>query len=348
MRPHRRKVLLHAGGVLVAIGLAGMLVVSSGVVSIAASSGHWPLMGWFLHFAARRSVSTHALGIDTPPLDDAAQVRLGAQHYRLQCQGCHGAPGTAAEPTYQSMTPPPPDLRENAAQWRPRELYWIVQHGLKYTAMPAWPSPARVDEAWALVAFLVQLPGLDPERYRELAGRPPPRGGDALSAALADCAGCHGGAGEGGGRIPRLAGQSAAYLRATLDAYAEDRRHSGFMHSIAAMLEPGLRDRIARHYAELDAAPDTAADTEPHRRGRRLALEGDPDDGVPPCVSCHGAQAAPQHPRLDGQPREYLRLQLQLFRDGRRGGTPYAHLMQTVAHRLDPQQMEDAAAYYGR
>jgi cytochrome c553 len=43
---------------------------------------------------------------------------------------------------------------------------------------------------------------------------------------------------------------------------------------------------------------------------------------------------------------EYLKLQLELFKKGARGGTAYSHLMTRVAANLTPEQMEDAALYY--
>ena len=46
------------------------LFVWSGVYNVAASSGHWAGMEWFLAFAMWISVKTHAYGIEAPPLDD--------------------------------------------------------------------------------------------------------------------------------------------------------------------------------------------------------------------------------------------------------------------------------------
>ena len=40
-------------------------------------------------------------------------------------------------------------------------------------------------------------------------------------------------------------------------------------------------------------------------------------------------------------------LQLDLFAQERRGGSQWAHLMQPIASRLEPEQRRDVAAYYG-
>jgi cytochrome c553 len=52
------------------------------------------------------------------------------------------------------------------------------------------------------------------------------------------------------------------------------------------------------------------------------------------------------YPQLAGQYAEYLALQLRLFKDDRRGGTPYAHIMRMVAARLTLEQIAAVAAYY--
>jgi hypothetical protein len=67
------------------------------------------------------------------------------------------------------MLPSPPDLSTAVRDWRDRELFWIVKHGIKYTGMPAWVAAQRDDEVWAIVAFLRRLPTLDAAGYRELA-----------------------------------------------------------------------------------------------------------------------------------------------------------------------------------
>ena len=71
--PWRRR-LLVLGALGFAAAAGGFLFAASGVMPIKASSGHWALTEWFLHFAMRRSIVTHTLGSEPPPpldtLDD--------------------------------------------------------------------------------------------------------------------------------------------------------------------------------------------------------------------------------------------------------------------------------------
>ncbi|MDF1587050.1 c-type cytochrome [Marinimicrococcus flavescens] len=348
--------------ILAALAAGGLLFAWSGIFNIAASSGHWAITKWFLHYTMHQSVETHAMGIETPPLDDIAMVQRGAGHYATGCAPCHGAPGTERSPVALEMTPHPPTLVPHIEVFEPRELFWIVKNGVKYTGMPAWAGHERDDEVWSVVAFLLRLDELDEAGYRELAHgeaarRGEPLDGPVLAALggappepLAGCARCHGrdGNGRGTGAFPRLSGQSEAYLLASLLAYARETRNSGIMTPAVSGIGEGELARLAAHYAR-QAPPDTgsgpAPDEELVEQGRRIARDGVPVDGVPACLSCHGERRRPVYPALAGQHADYLAGQLRLFRDGGRGGTPFAHLMETVARRLDDGQIEAVSAF---
>jgi cytochrome c553 len=353
-------------GLFAVLGLGGLLVAASGVIPIKASSGHWAITRWFLNFSKERSVSTHTLGLEVPPLDEPWLVLKGAGHYETGCRPCHGNPALPQPRVAWKMTPPPPYLPPRISKWEPDELFYIVKHGIKFTGMPAWPSHQRDDEVWAMVAFLRRFPGLDKEGYRRLAqgeaaqsGEVEPLSGlvapDSMPRAITtSCARCHGvdGLGRGLGAFPKLAGQRPAYLFASLQAFARGERHSGIMQPIAAGLSQEEMRELADYYGSLrelspsgppqDAAPAI-------ERGKAIADRGVPSQRVPSCADCHGPGATrrnPLYPELAGQFAEYLLLQLVLFKKEHRGGTDYAHLMRQVAAGLTPEQMRDVALYY--
>lgn len=55
----------------------------------------------------------------------------------------------------------------------------------------------------------------------------------------------------------------------------------------------------------------------------------------------------PRYPDLRGQLSDFLRQQLRLFREGQRGGSPYAPLMQTIAEILSYEEIESVVTFYG-
>jgi cytochrome c553 len=265
------------------------------------------------------------------------------------------------------MLPAPPDLSTRVKSWEPDELFHIVKHGIKLTGMPAWPSPQRDDEVWAMIAFLLELPELDRAEYRQLVY------GDAAlepaGAALLErlepaeqtpliatsCARCHGAEGKGRrpSAVPRLSGQRPVYFLTTLQALAAGQRHSGIMGPVAANLSVEQMRELASYFAGVgstsSAAKQAPADRAALERGEQIARLGIPGQGVPSCRDCHGPapeEHNPMYPALAGQYAEYLRLQLELFKAEKRGGSPYADLMRHVATRLRPEQMRDVAVYY--
>jgi cytochrome c553 len=163
------------------------------------------------------------------------------------------------------------------------------------------------------------------------------------------CARCHGydGASDGSGAFPALAGQSPLYLAHQLQHYASGHRQNAIMQSIAKGLSEEEINDVSRYYANSkppsisrsSASPDLVA------RGKQLALVGDASARVQNCVSCHGPNGEglpPTIPFLAGQYRQYIQLQIQMFRKGYRSSAS----MQDVAHALPDQDVEAIAAYF--
>lgn len=355
-------------GWLLALALGGFLVAASGIAPIKASAGHWPITEWFLRFGMHRSFSTHSLGVKVPSnLDDPNLIVKGATHYDFGCRSCHGSPGTRQPRIARQMTPKPAYLPSKLPDWKPAPLFSLIKHGVKFTGMPAWPTQQRDDEVWAMVAFLQALPQLDETGYQRLVnGEPTPTAPiQTLSPTATEqqipaainrtCGRCHGT--EGLGRdttvFPKLAGQRSVYMKKTLEAYARGTRHSGIMGPIAAGLSEEIIRELSDYYAQLSrpapAAQNAASNAEMIALGRTIAQEGIPHARVPACVECHGPRGSrtkDAYPLLAGQPAEYLVLQLELFKEEKRGGSSYAHLMHEVAPHLKPEQMRAVAAYF--
>ena len=167
------------------------------------------------------------------------------------------------------------------------------------------------------------------------------------------CASCHAfnGAADPSGAFPRLAGQSAIYLRRSLDSYAEGGRQNVIMGSIARALSQQERADVASYFAFVYAPipPTAPVGSELLEQGRALATVGVNDQQLVACSTCHGPygrSVTPTTPSLGGQYARYVSSQLRMFRDGRR--STGAAAMAGFAHALTDSQVEAVASYFQR
>ena len=344
----------HLAIALAVLPVAVLFVTWIGFFNVGASTGHWRVTEWFLHFAMRSAVRTYSLAVEVPDELPRHAIQPAAGHFALGCAICHGAPGEPRTPAVNLMLPHPPDLAPIVGEWTDAELFRIVKHGVRFTGMPAWPTQQRDDEVWAMVAFLRDLPDMDEKTWRDLAygGTQTSTGRTReLEDAIAQCARCHGGDGLGrSAATPILAGQSETYLAESLRAFAAGERQSGVMAIPANAVDPALFDALARHFSALPAPLSAAGrDAELIARGETIARQGVRTRDVPACLGCHGeAGRNPHYPELSGQPGEYIAAQLNLFRAGNRGGTRFQHLMQAAAKNLSDDEIAALAAYFAQ
>lgn len=150
---------------LLILSIAAWVFAWSGFYDVAADRPHTAPMHSFLNTLRTRSIEMHARDIKVPPLDGAERIAEGAEHYAAMCTGCHLAPGMDETEIRQGLLPQPPNLSQQKAA-DAAETFWIVKHGIKATAMPAWGKTHDDEEIWNLVAFVKQLPGMTPKQYR--------------------------------------------------------------------------------------------------------------------------------------------------------------------------------------
>jgi cytochrome c553 len=342
----------------VALVTGGLLLAWSGFINVAASTGHWTITDWFLHWTMRNSVRAQAAMTVEEPATDPSGLVSAAGHFAVNCAPCHGAPGERRSTVMQAATPPPPDLTHTVETYNDRELFWVVRHGVKFTPMPAWPAQDRDDEVRRMAAFVRRLPRMSAQEYRELAyGRGRIVGGQAwtLESALADCERCHAEGGRGQPDIPVLGGQKPAYLLGTLEAFAAGRRSSSVMEAAAARVDPGIMRGLAGHYANqpgLDAERDIVetASVAADPMVARIITEGLPEKKLPACAQCHAPGKRPHYPVLAGQKAEYLAGRLKRWRGDRNvvDARKSQLTMPVIARRIPESMIEPLAQHFAR
>jgi cytochrome c553 len=207
----------------------------------------------------------------------------------------------------------------------------------------------RIGLRLALLAIAVAIVCAVPSRAQDTAAVP----NRDLQAKLEYCKTCHGLSGQGfrgASPIPRLAGQQVEYIENQLHAFADRGRENKFMFGVSHVLSPAMMKALAAHFSELNARPLGGAPKDLIPAGKKIYGEGAPTADVPPCSSCHGADAKGNgaFPRLAGQLHDYVFNKLVNWTKerGQNPAKPDASaIMEPIAHALTEPQMKAVGAY---
>lgn len=153
----------------VAVLLGATLFVYSGIYNMGADAPHWRPVFWVMELLRERSIAAHARGIEVPPLDTPELIAEGAEHYAAMCSGCHLAPAKGNSEIRAGLYPQPPNLSMHTLP-DPAEAFWVIKHGIKMTAMPAWGASHDDEAIWGLVAFIGKLPSMSEAQYVTITG----------------------------------------------------------------------------------------------------------------------------------------------------------------------------------
>jgi mono/diheme cytochrome c family protein len=159
-----KRVLVTILAALVGLAALAAVIVGTGIYNVAADEPHTALVFRVLEAARERSIAVRADDIEVPSLDDRAMVRRGAGNYDAMCAGCHLAPGNEDSELRSGLYPVPPDLTKHT-RLDPAEAFWVIEHGIKSTGMPAWGKSMDDRYIWDVVAFVRVLPSLSAEQY---------------------------------------------------------------------------------------------------------------------------------------------------------------------------------------
>ena len=173
----------------------------------------------------------------------------------------------------------------------------------------------------------------------------------------APCAACHGADGNSVNPAwPNLASQGEKYLADQLQLFKDKIRVNTLMNPQAQNLsEQDILD-LAAYYSSQTPKIGVADTTKKFQGeeiyviGERIYRGGNPESGVPACMSCHApngvGNTAAKFPRLAGQHSVYTAAQLRAYRSGARY-QPEDHLnmMKKITSYMTEQEIEAVAEY---
>ena len=130
-----------------------------------------PVESWFA-VRVRSAAIPEAARHQANPVADSEEMLAGAEaHWADHCAACHANDGSGDSPMGRNTYPPAPDMRLAATQQKTDgELFFAIQNGVRFTAMPAWGSGSSHDEeeSWKLVRFIRHLPNLTAQEKKQM------------------------------------------------------------------------------------------------------------------------------------------------------------------------------------
>ncbi|MEZ8930023.1 MULTISPECIES: cytochrome c [unclassified Vibrio] len=171
------------------------------------------------------------------------------------------------------------------------------------------------------------------------------------------CVACHGA--DGNSLItqyPKLAGQHEKYLEKQLKELklgmtsgGKQGRNEPVMGAMAMSLSEEDMADLAAYYASLpissNSTPENVVD-----EGKVLYTAGNAERGVTACIACHGPRGNGTElsgfPKISGQHADYIKAQLEKFRDGNRNNDMNA-MMRDVAKKLTDADIDTLSKYVG-
>jgi mono/diheme cytochrome c family protein len=112
------------------------------------------------------SVARVAPKMTNPVTADEANLAAGARVYREHCTLCHGDPAHPKGALAEALSPPAPQFMDVMADMPENQNFYILQHGIRWTAMPGWKRLLSEQQIWQLVTFLSHMHDLPPAAKR--------------------------------------------------------------------------------------------------------------------------------------------------------------------------------------
>jgi mono/diheme cytochrome c family protein len=107
--------------------------------------------------------STRRAGDQNSPVPVTDEnITAGATLYLNHCAGCHGVPSNPDSEFQRSFYPPAPGFFREMPDMNQAETFYVVEHGIRWSGMPAWNRTLNDQQIWQIVVFLSNMHKLSP------------------------------------------------------------------------------------------------------------------------------------------------------------------------------------------
>jgi thiosulfate dehydrogenase len=162
-----RGVVLGVVATLVVLALGVYLGIKAGMMPANADGKPSALERWAARTSLRATLAREASKAPPPIAATDENLIAGIRLYAANCAVCHGVangkPSNVARGLYQT----PPQLTKDGVEDDPEGVtYWKVDHGIRFTGMPAFGRALNDRQLWQLTLFLKHMDGLPPAPLR--------------------------------------------------------------------------------------------------------------------------------------------------------------------------------------
>lgn len=160
---HRRSFLLGVLASFACTGAIALFAVATGALPSGADVKPSGLERAAARLSLRASIGRSIAGVRDPlPATDAVLTE-GARLYGANCAVCHGAADAAPSALAQGLYIKAPQLAKNGVEDDPEPvIYWMIAHGIRFTAMPSFRKTLSEDDVWRITAFVAHMDRLPP------------------------------------------------------------------------------------------------------------------------------------------------------------------------------------------
>ncbi|HEX3443588.1 MAG TPA: cytochrome c [Chthoniobacterales bacterium] len=153
-------------GVILTLALlagVGYFAVKAGLVPANADSKPSAVESWVANTALSAAIERGTKELRNPIQPTDENLTAGVHLYAENCAICHGASDAKPSKPAQGFHIEAPQLAKDGVEDDPETaLFWIVKHGIRFSAMPSFATTLTDEEIWKIAMFLKRMDKLPP------------------------------------------------------------------------------------------------------------------------------------------------------------------------------------------
>jgi thiosulfate dehydrogenase len=107
--------------------------------------------------ALKASLAGNSAHLSNPLPITNETLLAGMRIYRDGCAGCHGDYGQPSHWGTHGFYPPVPQSADQPSSLTTAEMFLVVKHGIRYSAMGGWNGMLPDEDIWRVATFLGRL-----------------------------------------------------------------------------------------------------------------------------------------------------------------------------------------------